>query len=383
MPDNLKNNREENFEELTLEDTLNGSLDDTVETAQDTDEPKGDWSVRFNREPVTLTHRPHKDPLIVRFFKYLIPWKGDDTKEVTRKIVFLISVIVFIVCIAVLGSRFIKRYQSDNTFSSLTGMINEIDDNGENWDKIKAQYPDVDFPEGMNIKWAKLYAANQDFVGWLTIPGTSISFPIVQGKDNDEYLYLDYNRHDTNYGNPFMDYRCNSDTLSKNTIIYGHHMRDNMIFAPLKDYKDPAMFKKAPIIELSTLYGDYSFKIYGIFITNGYAAQNNGYVFNFMHTSFKNNDNFMEYIDQVDMRKLYTTGVDIKPTDKIITLNTCAYDFTEARLVLIGRMVRSGESKSVDTSLVRSSPNPLWPQAYYDKKKIENPHKNYKNWYLD
>lgn len=168
----------------------------------------------------------------------------------------------------------------------------------------------------MNIKWAKAYAANQDFVGWLNIPGTNISYPIVQGEDNSEYLYLDFNRTNTKYGNPFMDYRNNIKELDKNTIIYGHHMRDNMIFAPLKEYTNPSTFKKSPIIEFSSLYEDYTFKIYGVFVTNAFPEQNNGYVFNFMYTSFGSDENFMEYIEQVDMRKLYTTGVDIRPDDQ-------------------------------------------------------------------
>lgn len=327
-----------------------------------------------------------KESAFIRFLKYLFPWKGDSTKEIIRKIIFFVALIVLIVCGVILGGRFIERQKSDGTYNELNQWKTEMENmenTEENWDKIKAQYPDVDFPEGMNIKWARLYAANQDFVGWINIPGTNISYPIVQGKDNAEYLYLDFNRQDTNYGNPFMDYRNDIQDLDKNTIIYGHHMRDNMIFAPLKEYKSTSTFQKSPIIELSTLYDDYTFKIYGVFFTNAYPEQNNGYVFNFMHTSFGSNDNFMEYIEQVDMRKLYTTGVDIKPTDKIITLNTCAYEFTEARLVVIGRLVREGEDTSVDTSKVQLNSNPLWPQAYYDKKGIENPFKDYENWYLD
>lgn len=365
-------NNEERYDELLKK----YELDDSDSTEQITAASDSDKVITEKK----------KESAFIRFLKYLFPWKGDSVKEIIRKIVFLVALIVLIVCGIVLGQRFIERQQSDGTFDDLSKWKTEMENmenTEENWDKIKALYPDVDFPEGMNIKWAKLYAANQDFVGWLNIPGTNISFPIVQGKDNSEYLYLDFNRNDTNYGNPFMDYRNSITDLDKNTIIYGHHMRDNMIFAPLKDYKSVSTFQKAPIIELSTLYDDYTFKIYGVFFTNAYPEQNNGYVFNFMHTSFGSDENFMDYIEQVDLRKLYTTGVDIQPDDKIITLNTCAYDFTEARLVLIGRMVREGEDPTVDTSKVQVNPNPLWPQAYYDKKGVANPYADYENWYLD
>ncbi len=367
---NSQPEREENYNELFEKDTESYTEPGSHKPA----------------ESDTSSSPEKKESAFIRFLKYLFPWKGDSVKEIIRKIVFLVALIVLVVCAVILGNRFIERSNSDKTFDELNNWKTEmenVDDNEENWAEIKALYPDVDFPEGMNIKWAKAYAANQDFVGWLNIPGTNISYPIVQGEDNDEYLYLDFNRTDTNYGNPFMDYRNSITELDKNTIIYGHHMRDNMIFAPLKEYTDPETFKQSPIIELSTLYDDYTFKIYGVFITNAHPEQNNGYVFNFMHTSFGSDENFMEYIEQVDLRKLYTTGVDIQPDDKIITLNTCYFNFTEARLVLIGRMVREGEDASVDTSKVQVNSNPLWPQAYYDKKGIKNPYSDYENWYLN
>lgn len=84
----------------------------------------------------------------------------------------------------------------------------------------------------------------------------------------------------------------------------------------------------------------------------------------------------MDYIAEVDKRKLYTTGVDILPTDKIVTLSTCCYDFKDARLVVVGRLLRSGEAAAVNTNLVSINENPKFPQAYYDKKGMDNPYKN-------
>ena len=84
---------------------------------------------------------------------------------------------------------------------------------------------------------------------------------------------------------------------------------------------------------------------------------------------------------EIDRRKLYTTGVDIKPTDKILTLSTCLYEFDNARFVVIARMVRDGESESVDTSLAKENPNPQYPQIWYDKKGVKNPFKDTPKWY--
>ena len=134
------------------------------------------------------------------------------------------------------------------------------------------------------------------------------------------------------------------------------------------------------MIEFDTLYRSYKFKIYAVLITNSKEADDNGYIFNYTVTDFGSNDKFMEYIAAVDERKLYTTGVDIQPTDKILTLQTCTYEFSDARLVVIGRMLRENESTVIDTSLATVNENPRYPQAYYDKKGMQNPYADAPKW---
>ena len=92
-----------------------------------------------------------------------------------------------------------------------------------------------------------------------------------------------------------------------------------------------------------------------MFITNATTAEDNGYFFNYVWTNISE-ASFEQYIAELDSRKLYTTGVDIKPTDKILTLSTCLYEFDNARLVVVARMVRDGESEEVDTRSSRPTP---------------------------
>ena len=58
---------------------------------------------------------------------------------------------------------------------------------------------------------------------------------------------------------------------------------------------------------------------------------------------------------------------------------TCCYDFSDARLVVVARQVRGGESTEVDTSLAQINSNPKYPQAYYDAANLDNPYKNDEN----
>lgn len=115
-------------------------------------------------------------------------------------------------------------------------------------------------------------------VGWLKIPNMKyIDFPIVQGKDNDKYLKLDYYGRTTSYGNPFLDFRNNIKELDRNTIIFGHHMRSgDQVFSELTDYLTIDGFKRNPVIEYNTLYADYQWKVYAVFLTNSKAEHDNG-----------------------------------------------------------------------------------------------------------
>lgn len=316
-----------------------------------------------------------------RFGDSWLPWRGDTAAEKVRRTVFLIALATLLVCLPFLGYRLYEGWYNDYFTKQLAGQVQTgLDESA--WADIRAKYPNVNFPEGMNPAYAALYAANQEMVGWLKIPNMKyIDFPIVQGKDNDKYLKLDYYGRTTSYGNPFLDFRNNIKELDRNTIIFGHHMRSgDQVFSELTDYLTIDGFKRNPVIEYNTLYADYQWKVYAVFLTNSKAEHDNGYIFNYIFTNLSSDDKFKEYISEIDQRKLYSTGVDIRPDDKILTLSTCNYDWDEQRLVVVARLVREGEDASVDTSLAKKNENPRYPQIYYDKKGIANPYRDAEKW---
>lgn len=372
MSDDFRKERKK-MEDLQLDVE---TLQERYQDADDNTESAQEEAVVSTEAKVVVSEKPKKENVFICFLKYWFPWQGDNAKEVIRKIIMLISVITLIVCGVIIGQRIYQRIQSDKQNDALIQQINP----NIKWEDLDNLYPGVEFPEGMNPKWAHLYATNQDFVGWLQIKNTKVDFPIVKGKDNNFYLRRDFNKKDTQYGNPYMDARNNIQPMSRNTIIYGHHMRDQQIFSTLLDYTKIDYFKSAPLITFESLFEAYNFKIYAVFLTNGYNAQDNGYTFEFNIPEFTSDETFATFMKEIDKRKIYTTGVDLKSNDKIIMLSTCAYNFEEARFVVIGRMVREGESLEVDTSKAYKNQNPRYPQAYYDKRREANPYKDDHNW---
>lgn len=309
--------------------------------------------------------------------------------EIVRRIVLAISFTVMIVCAAVLVNTYIvqPKIARDN----ISQQNSQYEAGEEKYgdaqvdDTIREEY-DIDFPEGMKAKYAQLYESNSDLRGWISIPAFEMNLPLVQGSNNDYYLKRNFYKKWVSYGVPFYDYRIEEEqfkTLPRNTVIYGHNMKsDDLIFGMLEEYRDIDGFKKAPIIECNTIYGDFKWVVCGVFISNSDPKHDNDYVFpyNFIDCS---DQLFAEYIVELEKRSLYNTGVGLEVTDKILTLSTCAYDFKDARLVVVARLLRPGESVNVDTSKAVVNSDPKGPQAWCDELNKPNNYADEKHWYVD
>lgn len=309
--------------------------------------------------------------------------KKGGVGEVIRKIVLTLSIITIVVSLGVLvNTYFIEPYKAKTATQNLAEQMSQnqsahsdavIEDVGTDTESK--------YPQGMLAKYAQLYDANSDLAGWISIPALQIELPIAIGTDNDYYRNRDIYKKYTMYGVPFFDYRMTDlKNLHRNTVLYGHNMRsDDLVFGMLENYRTIEGYQSAPVIECNTIYGDHTWLVYGVFLSNAYEKQDNGYVFpyNFIDIS---DAKFADYITEIDKRKLYTTGVDLNVNDKILTLSTCCYDFEDARLVVVARLKREGESVSVDTSKAYKNPNPKYPQAWYDANKKTNPYAEDARW---
>nr|MCR5040595.1 sortase [Clostridia bacterium] len=366
---------------------VSGDFDEVAEASapEEPIAPSGQPAAAQEQPPVREGKKKKKKGFFSRIRKN-IPSKGDSAGEVIRKLILDISALAMVGALLYIGYFFVDyglRKWQDIRMGDL------IDENPSPWDEIRAKYPDVDFPEGMQAKWAALYARNSGFVGWLSISNTNIWTAILQanveaGDDKDLYLRHDIFKNYSRYGNPYLDYRnvLTPDEMSRNMIIYGHNMQQNvMMFSELEKYKTIDGFIESPTMNFDTLYSMTHWKVCSAFITNAEAEEDNGYLFHYMQTKFVSEDEFLEFADEIKQRSMYDTGVDIKEGDILLTLSTCTYEFDEGRLVIVARMVRPDESEDVDVSLAKENPNARYPQAWYDKKGIENPWIDAEQWY--
>lgn len=329
--------------------------------------------------------------------------------EIIRRVILGVSLIAIVIAAGMLLNEYRLSKENDNLEEGISDLIISVPEDTtteksdgdkdedkeatkptetttapltpeQQWAQIQAEYPNLIFPQGIQLKYAKLYATNRDFVGYLEANGINMSLPIVQTDNDSDYLNKNFYGKKTKYGCPFVTHLNNIIELDQNTVIFGHHMNNGTVFGALDEYKTIDGFKAAPVITFNTLYKDYSWKVIAAFVTNAYEKDDNGYVFRYYFTQLSTQDRFAAYLNELSQRSLYDTGIDVLPTDKLLTLSTCSHEFEDARFVVVARLIRPGESTDVDVSKATVNPSPRYPQAYYSKKKLTNPYENAYRW---
>ncbi len=302
--------------------------------------------------------------------------KKKKKKRTVDKVIMVIAIIVFLISSGVILKTVYdveyNKKQNEDIAGLVTDSVEETKEYGD---------------DGILEKYRSAYNANNDLVGWIVVPNTSINHPVVQGKNNEYYLRKSFYGEYQKRGTIFMDYRDHAQPLCKNTILYGHNYLDSTMFADLEKYKDIEFYKTSPVIQFDTIYEKHKWKVVAVFLTNADDDDDNGYTFNYIYP-FMTDDNFEEFMDEVKMRSLYFTNVDVKKTDKILTLSTCTRDMdikgngeTNARFVVIARLVRDGESETVDVSKTVKNDNPRYPQIWYDAHGLSNPYVYAERWF--
>lgn len=302
------------------------------------------------------------------FIKSFVPVKTDSSKEKIRKIAMDISIVLIICCIIGIVDILVERQQKSAFSSGQIATVDKLEDNkyAEAWKEQYAQSSGTVFPAGMNSKFAYLYYVNQDLVGWLKINNTNLDTQIVQSDDNEYYSTRDFYKSTNNFGCSYLHYKNSTQGLDDNTVIYGPYIQNNLMFAVLDQYRTVEGYKNAPLIEFSTLYETYTFKVFAAFIATDNPASDGGFVYS--TTDFVSDAKFSEFINEVKSRSIFNNDISVQTDDKLITLVTTSNEFDGARFVVMGRMIRENESAEVNVDSVTLNTSPKYPQAWYDNK---------------
>lgn len=184
---------------------------------------------------------------------------------------------------------------------------------------------------------------NEDYKGWLTIYGTGVDHPVVQGKDNDEYVRLAFDKTWNIAGTPFIDENCKVPN-GGNLIIYGHMMKDNTMFGSLKQYKDVRFFKDHTAALWEDEAGQHYYSLFAAMVVPG-SASVKGFIDLRQFCGDLNEEETEEMIELIKERSFIYKSPEIIQGSKThlqsdyLFVVTCDYSLKNGRLVLVFRNI--------------------------------------------
>ena len=219
-----------------------------------------------------------------------------------------------------------KMNDKNNTNNNTNNSDKSNSSNSNNSNKTNSKY-------NFEKVFSKLKKINNETVGFLTVKGTNINYPVVQHNDNSYYLTKDFYKKKSSMGWIYMDYRNDSVNLSSNNIIYGHSMLNGTMFGTLRNVLTSNFRKNSEnmIISYDTPNHEYKFKIFA-----GYRVN---YTTDYLKTDFENKKEFDSFIKLIRGRSTFKTNDKVLYGDKIITLSTCAGN-GEKRLVVHAVLIK-------------------------------------------
>lgn len=201
-------------------------------------------------------------------------------------------------------------------------------------------------------EYAVLYEENPDIIGWLSIEGTHIDYPVIQTPEDEEYyLYRDFYGEENRNGSLLMDtdsavgVGCREQAYiggtrpSTNLMIHGHTMKSGLMFGKLSLYEDEAYGKEHSTICFDSLYEKREYELIAAFRSQVYNKSDKVFKY-YQFFQADTEEEFQTWYRNIKEMALYDTGVTAQFGDEFITLTCCAYHVEDGRFVVVGKRVK-------------------------------------------
>lgn len=167
----------------------------------------------------------------------------------------------------------------------------------------------------ISVDFDYLKTLNPDIIAWIYIPDTNISYPITQYTDNEYYLTIASTGEKSSAGSIFLDYRNNIDFSDKNSIIYGHNMKNNSMFGALDMYKDADYLENHQYIYIFIENYIYKYQVFSASVIDA--------TIEYYRVSFTDEEDYAMYLAQSVHNSIIKPNTKPSPSQNIITLSTC------------------------------------------------------------
>lgn len=245
--------------------------------------------------------------------------------------VFALFLIVFGISSYLLISNYMNKQRHEKEINELRQIIAAESPEAP----LGAEDIPAKAPQHKN-SYDALYARNKDYIGWISVDGTELSYPLVQNKEDTDF-YLDHNflKNEDFYGTPYLDHRSNIYDNFGNIVVYGHNMRNGKIFGTLGNYAAQQYYKEHPVIKVMTMDDTSEYEVVSYFTI---AADDEFQYYNSIDLS--NEETFNEFAKKAAELSIIKTESALKYGRQVLTLSTCdSYDY-DKRLVLVAQKTK-------------------------------------------
>ncbi|MDL4838926.1 class B sortase [Aquibacillus rhizosphaerae] len=216
---------------------------------------------------------------------------------------------------------------------SIYVQINQYQQSQNKYDELKEIYQTSSVSE-VNRNHKNLTQINEDYVGWLRINNTKVSYPVVKGEDNEFYLTHNFSREQDFAGSIFMDSQNTNDGLDKHTIVYGHNMKDNSMFGDLEKYLEQEYYQDHTLISFDNPTDTYEWEIFSV-----YTSRDGDW----LKTDLEKTNSFAEYLNDIKNKSIISNQTEVSEEDRFLTLATCTNRDIDERIVVHARLITKGE----------------------------------------
>lgn len=180
--------------------------------------------------------------------------------------------------------------------------------------------------------FAELMAINPDVCGWISMEGTAIDYPVLQGRDNLAYINTDVYGDFSLSGSIFLDSRNDREFTESYSLLYGHYMADGGMFGDLDRYKEEGFFRDNSKGLLMLPGQTYELEIISCML----VGANDEWIF----TPDRTRENIQALLDYAQHNSLLKNDAGLEKAKdaqdlQILALSTCASEFTDARTVVL------------------------------------------------
>ena len=248
--------------------------------------------------------------------------KKKGGSNIVSNIILVIAIVVFAVSAYKLYGIFSEYNKGDKEYQKIQDLV------------INTEKKDDTKEETFSVDFEKLLEMNSDVVGWIRFDEPSeINYPVVQGRDNEEYLKRTFEANTNKLGTLFVDVNNPGDFSGRNTFIYGHNMKNGSMFAPLLKYKNDSFYKEHPYFYIYT--PDGKVRTYEIFSAGVVKDTSDSYIMDYADDAA-----FQTYIDYIKQQSAYPTSAEVTTASKIVSLSTCTNVRDDERFLVHGVMIK-------------------------------------------